>query len=279
MKAWQRLVALGAWSLATPLAAEPLERFNDRLFLPVILNGQTVTALLDSGAEMTIVDDDLAERLSLAIAGSAVARGSGAATMEARFVDRVSLRAAGVALDQRVAVLDLDEVSQRLIGRPVAMILGRELFDMVRLTIDIEGGTIVTRADDASPPGIWLDLGEHRGTPTIDVVVEGEPVEAAFDLGNGSEVLVGRSFAERTGLTAPERLVERRSGGGLGGATMRDIVMLRTLVVAGREFRDVPAAIDDGESASDLNLGTRILRHFLITTDFPRNSLWLEPRQ
>ena len=41
----------------------------------------------------------------------------------------------------------------------------------------------------------------------------------------------------------------------------------------------MPAAIDPGETASDLNIGTSILRHFIITTDFPNRTVWLEPRQ
>ena len=53
----------------------------------------------------------------------------------------------------------------------------------------------------------------------------------------------------------------------------------RNLRVDGREFRDVEAAIDPGETASDLNVGISVLRHFVITTDFARGAIWLEPRQ
>ena len=38
-------------------------------------------------------------------------------------------------------------------------------------------------------------------------------------------------------------------------------------------------AIDPGETASDLNIGTSILRHFVFTTDFPGQAVWLEPRE
>ena len=55
-------------------------------------------------------------------------------------------------------------------------------------------------------------------------------------------------------------------------------VILRNLRVGGREFTDVPAAIDPGETASDLNIGTSILRDFVITTDFAAGAIWLEPR-
>ena len=264
---------------ATPAAAERLETFNNRLFVPAELNGEPVTALLDSAAEMTVLDDDLAARLGLVPVGSATAHGSGAGHVEARFAEHVRLEAAGVSLELTVAILDLGEVSSRLLGRPVDMLLGRELFDNARLRIDIAGGTIAVV--DAAPEGaVRLTVAEHRGTPTVPAAVEGSgPVAAVFDLGNGSEVMVGGALAERIGLTAADRIVERRRGGGVGGARERDIVTLRNLSLAGREFRDVPAAIDPGETASDLNLGTSILRHFIITTDFAERAIWLEPRE
>jgi predicted aspartyl protease len=266
------LLAAGAAS------AEPLETYNDRLFLHVTVNGRPATALLDSAAEMTMFDDDFAAGLGLAGSGGATARGSGAAAMEARFADHVRIEAAGVSLEARVGILDLGEVSARLIGRPVDMLLGRDLFDNAVLRIDIGGGTIAIF--EGAPRGVPLPLSEHRGTPAIPASVEGHaPVQAVFDLGNGSEVMVGRAYAERIGLLAPNRIIDRRSGGGLGGAREREIVSLRTLTIAGRTFRDVRAAIDPGENASDLNVGTSILRHFLIVTDFAGRRVWLEPRE
>jgi predicted aspartyl protease len=287
MRAGIALAALALAGCAVPqeppeLAVEPgLEIVGNRLFVPTIINGVVVSALLDSAAEMTLVDDDLARRLQLAATGSATAHGSGAGTMEASFAENVDIGMGGVQLrGLRVAILDLNEVSQRLLGRPVELILGREVFDADRLLVDIEGRMVTAVARDTAPAGVRLPLFEHRGTPGIPAEVEGHPpVQAVFDLGNGSEVLVGRAYAERIGLTAAGRIVERRSGGGLGGARERDIVVLRNLRVAGREFRDVPAAIDPGETASDLNIGTSILRHFVITTDFAQGAVWLEPRE
>ena len=55
--------------------------------------------------------------------------------------------------------------------------------------------------------------------------------------------------------------------------------MPRNLVIAGREYRDVQAAIDPGETAPDLDVGTSMLRDFIITTDFAGGAIWLEPRE
>lgn len=265
--------------LASPAAAATLEEVNNRLFLQVTINGQPTTALLDSAAEMTIVDDDFAKRLGLIETGSAVAHGSGAEKMEARFADDVRVQAVGADFKTKVGILDLGEVSKRLLGRPVDMLLGRDLFEQGRFRIDIADGTIFP-VTDLPQGGVRLPLSYHRGVPAVAASAEGSgPVTAVFDLGNGREVLVGRAYAEKLGLTAPGRIVDKRSGGGLGGAVDFDIVVLRTLKVGGRDFRDVRAAIDKGESASDLNLGTSILRHFVITTDFTNGAIWLEPRE
>src|SRR5688572_20220687 len=199
-------IALAALALAgcavsqepPELAVEPgLDIVNNRLFVPAVVNGQATSALLDSAAEMTILDEDFARRLVLATTGSATAHGSGAATMEATFAEDVDIGMGRVQLRGiRVAVLDLDEVSRRLVGRPVEIILGREVFDAGRLLVDIEGRMVTAVYRDTSPSGVRLALGEHRGTPTIPAEVEGQAVQAVFDLGNGSEVLVGRAFAE-----------------------------------------------------------------------------------
>lgn len=275
----KRLALAGALAaFAGSAAAEPLETFNNRLFVTATANGHTTRALLDSGAEMTVLDDDFARQLGLTAEGSATARGTGAATMEARFAQDVAIGALGSEQKHNVAIIDLGEVSTRLVGRPVDMILGRELFDRAKLRIDIARGTI-DMAETVPAAGIRLPIGEHRGNPTIPVSVEGgEPVQAVFDLGNGSDVLIGKAYAERLGLTAPERVIERRIGGGIGGGAERDIVAIDSLTLAGREFRNVRAAIVDNERAPDLNVGTSILRHFLITTDFPDGAVWLEPR-
>ena len=268
------LVAVFTSSFA---AAEPLEVTGDRLFLDVQVNGETVSALLDSGAEMTIIDDETAALLDLQPTSVADARGTGAGTVEAAFVKGVSLQAVGVTLANRtIAILDLDDIAERLVGRELPMILGRDLFDAARLQVDIAGKTIETLGAEETPPGVRLELTTRDGIENIPASVENHaPVLANFDLGNGGDVLVGRAYAERIGLTAPERIIDKQSGGGIGGPLNREVVMLESLTVGGVVFRNVRAAIDPGNSASDLNIGVRILRNFLITTDFPQRQLWL----
>lgn len=256
-----------------------IENFRERLFLPVTVNGVRVAALLDSGAEMSVVDDDLARRLRLRLGSDQAVNGSGGEE-KGRFAHGLSIRAAGLRLRHTTAVvLDLDDLSARLVGRPVPMILGRELFDAGRLRIDIARGRLASVPRSREPHGVRLPLTAMHGVETFPASVEGlSPVQAEFDLGNGSEVLVGRPYAERIGLLARGRIVGQSEGGGIGGRVRRDIVVLKSLSVGGRTFENVRAAIDATGHGGDLNVGTSILKHFVLTTDFPQRALWLEPK-
>jgi hypothetical protein len=54
---------------------------------------------------------------------------------------------------------------------------------------------------------------------------------------------------------------------------------LKSVEVAGQVFANVTASIDAQPCASDLNIGVKVLRHFLITTDFAHHAMWLQPRR
>jgi hypothetical protein len=273
-------------ALAAPIAPRAGETYpltlttGSRLMIAAEINGHPVKALLDSAAEATIVDRKFAKSLKLGSGQTVAGHGSGENAFEANLVSGVTLKAFGVSLsDQTVAVADLDDVGQRLLKHRIDMIMGREIFDAARLSIDIEGRRSSVVARDREPSGVRLDLVTEHGVETIPVRVEsGDPVRATFDLGNGSRVLIGTAFAERMHFLTDGRAVTNDRGGGLGGEAQQHVVVLKSLDVAGRRFDNVSAAVDPQPTASDVNVGVAILRHFRITADYAQHAVWLEPR-
>jgi hypothetical protein len=264
--------ALVALLVASSASAEPMLFDNGRFFIPAAINGVPTDALLDSGAETTVVNPELAAKAKLLQGQAITIKGSGGSAA-ARVVEGAEVGALGVTLHpEAVVVTDLSDISKRLVKRPLAMILGRELFDSVRLRVDIDGRSVEVVSKDSAPPGTRLPLTAHAGIESIPVIVNGTPTQAEFDLGNGSGVLISRAFADRLHLKA----IGQRSGGGIGGKLVRDMVRIGSLEVAGRAFRDVEAAVDAQPNANDLNIGTSILKNFLITTDFADRGVWLE---
>lgn len=252
---------------------------GDRLFIAARFNGVATEAVLDSAAESSFVDDEFADRIGASGGQPVTARGSGGAA-EARLVPDVTVEAAGLKLaPTAIGVTDLDGVGARLFGHRLDAIVGRELFDAARIAIDIEGRSLRVLPRNAAPAGRKLRLAGHHGVETVPVSIEGgPPVRAEFDLGNGSDVLLGQDYASRRGLLDPARIVGTDSGGGVGGATTRPVVILSSLTIAGVTFRNVRAAISNQPNAADANIGVKLLRHFRIVSDFSRNAVWLQPR-
>lgn len=268
-----RLLAasLVIWSAAA--AAEPLGFHNGRLFILARINGVQTEALLDSGAEATLVDPALAARAKLPQGTPQLMKGSGG-TAQARIVEGVTVEALGVELHpEAVVVLDMSDLSNRLIKRPTQSIVGRELFDAARLEVDIRRGEIAVVPKDSRPPGRKMALTAHAGIESVRVRVNGREAQAEFDLGNGSDVMVSRKLAKKLKL----KTIGTKAGGGIGGKVMRDVVSLNSLEVGGARFRKVAATIDDQPNANELNIGTSILKNYLITTDFKERAVWLEP--
>lgn len=275
------LLALPALAAADSSRTYPLTPTKGgRLLVGARVNGVPVQALLDSAAEMSFIDRALAQRLGLASGTAVAAQGSGAASVDAGLVTGVRLEAFGLALpDQTVAVTELADVGTRLLNRRLDMILGREVFDAARLQIDIAHHRLRVLGAAARPPGVRLALSTQQGIETLGVRVEDGPtVQAALDFGNGSEVLVGDALAARLNLLHDGRAVGHAAGGGLGGVRERQTLALSSLEVAGCRFTAVPAALDAQPSATDLNIGVSILRHFRVTTDFAAHLVWLEPQ-
>ena len=264
----------GALILSSTASAEPLVFDNGRVFIHAEINGVATEALLDSGAEASLIDDQLATEAAFPEGKPITIRGSGG-SMQATVVPGVAIRALGVTVKpEAVVVMDLNDLSERLIKRPTRAVIGRALFDSGRYRIDIRARIAEQVDRQALPPGRELTLTAHAGIESIPATVNGVAANAEFDLGNGSEVMVSRAFAESLGL----KVQGRKSGGGIGREIMRDIVTLDRLEVAGTTFSNVAAAIDDQPNANDLNVGTSILRDFVITTDFPQRRIWLLPR-
>jgi len=268
------LLGVALLPLAASAAAEPLKVYNGRLFITANINDVATEALLDSGAEASIFAPALAARAKFA-AGQAQEMKGSAGSQAAHIVEGVTIHALGVEIHPEVVVvMDLSDLSSRLIKRPTEAIVGRELFDNARLRIDLAGGDIAAVAKDQPPPGAKLPLTAHAGIEAIPVKANGVAAQAEFDLGNGSDVMISRELAARLKLP----ILGKKTGGGIGGAIERDYVLLPTLEVAGRTFRNLHANIDDQPSHNDMNVGTSILKHFMITADFKDRAVWLAPR-
>lgn len=268
-------ILLAALAVAAPACAEPFQLVNNRMFIPVTVNGVAVEALLDSGAEGSILDPKLSVAAKLGEGEEVELKGSGG-TQKARFVEGVTVVALGTTLNDREMVIsELSDLSRRLAGRDVQMILGRDLFDAGRIRIDYRLGDVSMVGPDEQIAGTQLPLVEDHGVEAFPLTIAGHEVKVEFDTGNGNDPLISKALAAALEL----KPVGTKKGGGLGGELERQLVELPPFDLAGRHYEKIVAAVDEQSNAADLNFGTSILKDFLIVADFPGKALYLASGQ
>jgi len=275
-------------SLAGGAASTGPIRFNylngNRIYIPATVNGQPVEVLLDSGADVTVLDRAFAARIGRQQIGSGVATGSGGEA-EAGFVRDVTIAIGNLTLKApTVGVLDLSDVSKRL-GIPLPVILGKNVFLQTIVDIDPSGPSIAFH-DPASfrPPAdaVMVPLEPLGSLRVVPVAVEGRPeAPMIFDLGNGGYLSLTPAFWQAHRLLEGRRS-STRSGGAIGGESIHRVATLESIRFAGVTFRDVPAEFtsSDVEIDSDReagNVGMPLLGRFRLLIDFPGNRLYAIP--
>ena len=137
-------------------AAEvPFELFREnRIILGGRVNGTETQMILDSGAGVTTIDRDFARKIGLKKGMSITAQGVGG-RQQAELVQDVTVEVGNLKLSGvSVAVIDLDAI-EKAIGRPMPVILGRELFtnSVVGLDFNKQLLTLSPAINFAAPAG------------------------------------------------------------------------------------------------------------------------------
>ncbi len=183
----------------------PLSVNHRLLTVPVGINGQAVSMLVDTGAERTMITEETAERLKVTRDPRFMTRSGGVGgvtqSADAR-VESFVLGGVGFPID-RVSVNRLGP------GVPFEGILGADILLAFDLDIDVPGGALslyrIRRCAVADPP--WPEravpiagVTARRDRMMVPIEVNGVEGIALLDTGAQTSTL-GASFARRLGLT------------------------------------------------------------------------------
>ena len=222
---------------------------DDRIPLALIkvgLNGATVTALVDSGAQNSLIDRALADRLELAeaLAPPMIAYGAGGGSQVGRGAD-AEVQLGDMTLNRvRAAVLELGPIAEARAGG-VGMILGQDLLQVVVADIDFPNrrARFLPREAHAPPPDSRPASAWKNGRALqARLALEGAPVDAIVDTGATAALSLTRSEAGRAGLL-DGRTERRTTSIVLGGAVEGAAVRASRIAFAGRTFEDVEVHI------------------------------------
>lgn len=271
--------------VAAKATTVPFELFRgNRVIVAATVNGHATPAVLDTGASATTLDRTYARSIGIPEGQKIQARGAGGSA-DAELVRDVTLEIGGVRFEKMtVAVMDLSAVA-RAMGRPLPVIVGRELFNNFALRFDWDKGELdIAPAASYVPPASAVALPVERRGPFnfVKLSVAGlPPITAVLDLGNGGALNLPSDYWETQPALASLRYAETMTGG-VGGLHSSRAVTLPSVSFAGRTFDRVPAVLggdsQGGRAERDANLGIGMLKQFDLVLDLGRDRLFLSPR-
>ena len=221
----------------TPVSTVPLEQADGHILVTVAVNDVDATFILDTGAERTLMGDDVVKRLGLARDGwvASIIQGIGGLEQRPNALPR-SLRLGGVTLRRRTVTGDTSVTVGPLpvtaiAGRPIAGLLGRDFLSPFDLDIDLPGRTLTLYDVRGCGTGFLPWTTPYAAIPTsapigaamvLQVLIDGRPLRALLDTGASSSLITAPGMS-RLGLTA--EVLARDPGGSGAGIGPAPVVM------------------------------------------------------
>jgi len=231
-------------------AATPWLSWARRATTPTIavrIGGQDVIALVDSGAQYSVIDRALFAQVG---GGSVfnmpmVAYGVGGGAQVGRgttlAVDLPGLAVTGL----KAAILDLGPLASEP-GLATPLILGQDLLGQLVLRLDPAERRLrfIARDGFTPEPALAPTAVHHSGGLTADVTVEGAAVRAVVDTGASSLLSLDADTAAAAGLL-DGRAARIGQSLVLGGVVSARIIEARTVTFAEQLYRRVAVGVFD----------------------------------
>lgn len=212
--------------------------------------GQAVDALIDSGAQYSVMDRALFQRLSAAGALTSVfdmplvAYGVGGQPQVGRGVT-LDATVGGVRIaDLRAAILDLGPLADET-GLGASLILGQDVLSEAVLDLDLKArrSRLVSPESHVLSPALRPVAVRRSGTAlTGEVTVEGAVIRAVIDTGASSLIALSRGAAEAAGLL-DGRPENESASIVLGGVARARVIQARTVTFGDDLWREVATPV------------------------------------
>lgn len=255
---------------------------GNRIFLNVGIGRENVWAMLDSGASATVIDLRLARRLGLLGQAKAIAARGAGGEGEGQSLGPQTLNLGPIGLEGIEAVaLDLRGVEESL-GHPLPMIVGKDILDrlVVRFDWDRSRLGLTSPARYRPPPGAkMIELGREGELRTIALRVGAfAPLNALFDLGNGGNVSLPRTYWTERGALSAAPFAPWRFGG-FGGEQPSRMITVDRVEIGPLRLRKVPVMLSEYRPATGIeeaNVGMGVFRRYIFAVDLHRDRLIIE---
>jgi predicted aspartyl protease len=247
------------------------------------LNGTPVRVLLDSGAQSSVIDRGLAERLGIPLSTiiPVVAFGVSGSAQVGRSAS-IDLRIGGLVLSAlRAAVLEIEPIATAS-RRHFSVILGQDILEVLVADIDFPGGRVSFHDPERHlmPPGAFAAPARLVGRELlVPVTVEETSLEVVLDTGASGALALSPQAAQTAGLL-DGRDVQAAPSITFGGLSNDQLIRARALSFAGADYPDVRVHVYTPAKGARIPpglLGVEVLERFRVLLNLGRGELHLIP--
>ncbi|MBD3169344.1 MAG: PDZ domain-containing protein [candidate division Zixibacteria bacterium] len=260
----------------------PFEFIENHLYIPVLINGKERLFILDTGAGISVLNQDFAEELNLDLEGELKGRGAGG-TVVASLTKLPSFTVAGIRFkEQTAAVIDMDNLKRR-IGVDFAGILGYDFLSRFVTRVDYANELLSFYAPESykySGTGQIIDMHFQNSVFNVRATLDGGHTgNWLLDIGAGVSHIDGR-YALREGFSEKDGVL--LMGHGAGNEYLLKKIRCDNIDFAGFTINNPVISFPYGGTDTNFTsdrigiLGNSLFRNFILCLDYGNERLIVE---
>lgn len=252
------------------------------VIMPIMLNGQRLTAMVDTGAPTTTVDADWATRHGLRLQPYQKIRAMGGNAVQAYIAPIDRLQIAGFQqAGGAVQVADLSSLSSTA-GTPIDAVIGVDFLSAYAVTLDLDKHRIRFQPSGSPHPSgdvVPVELRDHgRGLSTKLFIGKHLLSPVMIDTGDNASMAITKSAWHSP--DAPLRLTDIASTGLSGGVILSELGRVDGVRFGSKVFDKVPMMFEPAPlvPGDEARIGMKLLDRFNIFLDIGQRVMILSPR-
>jgi hypothetical protein len=276
----------------------PFKLINNLIFIPIKVNGETLTFLLDTGVEQTILFSlDDKQQVSLFHLEKINLKGLGSNdAVEAYKSSENKMEVNGYVDDEHEIYLILDQEFNfsSQVGIPVNGIIGYHFFKSHPIEIDYERKKIIVYSADNKKlskklmrnfkkDSIAIEENKPYYVSNVTTTTLSYPSKMLLDTGNSDALWL--FLNKPTQLQLPPKTIQDFLGRGFSGNVYGQRARIPSFTFGSTTFENGIGTFPDSTSIKSLNfvkdragsIGGEILSRFQIVFDYPNGKLYSKP--
>jgi len=263
----------------------PFELIDNHVYLDVMLDGKgPYRFIFDTGGQ-NVIDPTVAKEIGSGAVGSVQATGVGAGTDQFAFANVSSLRFGQAELkDQTFLVAPVRAGFGVSSSARVDGLIGWEVLARFVTTFDYGRNQLTFRTVPAQVPGKTTAFVFGGTQPQMPCTIDAIPTICSVDTGSRAAIDVYTPFiAAHPSVVPANATAPGINGFGVGGPAIGRLGRLPSLELGGYTLTDVIGGFSTATQGAFAsigiggNVGGAVWRQFVVTFDYPRETITLQP--